>query len=195
MSRASWSKLGGGRLRRDCPELELARGVLDCAWARRRHACLRGCRTCCCRCAARSAEAEWRHSCRWRTGRPARPRSRCPAGAGRACSPAPSPCHARGRRLRNAHGQPRRCRRTNSRRASQRSSNLAYSTACAATLHLLRALPCLIQEALHITGPTYDLRRRLRLARTGQHVQAQLRPEAAETGKPARLQVPLPLRL
>ena len=25
MSRASWSKLGGGRLRRDCPELELAR--------------------------------------------------------------------------------------------------------------------------------------------------------------------------
>ena len=27
MSRASWSKLGGGRLRRDCPELELARGL------------------------------------------------------------------------------------------------------------------------------------------------------------------------
>ena len=41
-----------------------------------------------------------------------------------------------------------------------------------AALHLLRALPCLIQEALHITGPTCDLRRRLRLARTGQHVQA-----------------------
>ena len=53
MSRASWSKLGGGRLRRDCPELELARklwdwgratgfrpqekgrGVLDCAWTRK----------------------------------------------------------------------------------------------------------------------------------------------------------------
>ena len=53
MSRASWSKQGGGRLRRDCPELELARelwdwgratgfrpqekgrGVLDCACARK----------------------------------------------------------------------------------------------------------------------------------------------------------------
>ena len=29
MSRASWSKLGGGRLRRDCPELELARKLWD----------------------------------------------------------------------------------------------------------------------------------------------------------------------
>ena len=27
MSRASWSKLGGGRLRRDCPELEQGHGV------------------------------------------------------------------------------------------------------------------------------------------------------------------------
>ena len=43
MSRASWSKLGGGRLRRDCPELELARelwdwqghGVQDCACTRK----------------------------------------------------------------------------------------------------------------------------------------------------------------
>ena len=53
MSRTSWSKLGGGRLRRDCPELELARelwdwgsatrfrpqekgrGVLDCACTRK----------------------------------------------------------------------------------------------------------------------------------------------------------------
>ena len=36
MSRASWSKLGGGRLRRDCPELELARGLRrkDCEEAR-----------------------------------------------------------------------------------------------------------------------------------------------------------------
>ena len=32
MSRASWSKLGGGRLRRDCPELELARELWD--WGR-----------------------------------------------------------------------------------------------------------------------------------------------------------------
>ena len=32
MSRASWSKLGGGKLRRDCPELELARKLWD--WAR-----------------------------------------------------------------------------------------------------------------------------------------------------------------
>ena len=34
---------------------------------------------------------------------------------------------------------------------------------CCATLHLLHALPRLIQEALHVTGPAYDLRRRLRL--------------------------------
>ena len=33
MSRASWSKLGGGRLRRDCPELELAR-ELGWDWGR-----------------------------------------------------------------------------------------------------------------------------------------------------------------
>ena len=33
MSRASWSKLGGGRLRRDCPELELARELWDCGAA------------------------------------------------------------------------------------------------------------------------------------------------------------------
>ena len=39
-------------------------------------------------------------SCCWRTGRPARPRPRCPAEAGRACSPAPSPCRGPGRRLR-----------------------------------------------------------------------------------------------
>ena len=31
-----------------------------------------------------------------------------------------------------------------------------------AALHLLRALPRLVQEALHVTGPAYDLRRRLR---------------------------------
>ena len=35
-------------------------------------------------------------------------------------------------------------------------------------LHLLRALPRLVQEALHVTGPADDLRRRLRRARTGQ---------------------------
>ena len=109
------------------------------------------------------------------------------------------------------NGQPRRCRRANSRRASQRSSNLArggrqgccsfrqppqvtkgsahalggnghlallrchgrrllYCLRRAALL--LRALPRLVQEALHVTGPAYDLRRRLRRARTGQHVQA-----------------------
>ena len=61
---------------------------------------MRGCRTCCCLSAARSAEAAWRRSCRWRTGRPARPRPRCPAGAGRACSRGPSPCRAPARRLR-----------------------------------------------------------------------------------------------
>ena len=33
-----------------------------------------------------------------------------------------------------------------------------------ATLHLLRALPRLVQEALHVTGPADDLRRRLRRA-------------------------------
>ena len=32
MSCASWSKLGGGKLRRDCPELELARELWD--WGR-----------------------------------------------------------------------------------------------------------------------------------------------------------------
>ena len=32
MSCTSWSKLGGGRLRRDCPELELARELWD--WGR-----------------------------------------------------------------------------------------------------------------------------------------------------------------
>ena len=61
-----------------------------------------------------------------------------------------------------------------------------------ATLHLLRALPCLVQEALHVTGPAYDLRRRLRRARTGQHVQAhvlsrvlgQLRAESLRGCKP-----------
>ena len=62
MSRASWSKLGGGRLWRDCPELELARelgwdwgratgfrpqekgrGVwLDCAWTRKEARLLAG---------------------------------------------------------------------------------------------------------------------------------------------------------
>ena len=32
MSRASWSKLGDGKLRRDCPELKLARELWD--WGR-----------------------------------------------------------------------------------------------------------------------------------------------------------------
>ena len=32
LSRASWSKLGGGRLRRDCPELELARKLGCWRW-------------------------------------------------------------------------------------------------------------------------------------------------------------------
>ena len=51
--------------------------------------------------AARSAaagaqrEVLWRRSCCWRTGRPARPRPRCPAEAA-----APSPCRGPGRRLR-----------------------------------------------------------------------------------------------
>ena len=40
MSRASWSKLGGGRLRRDCPEMETGAGkgrgvLLDCACTRK----------------------------------------------------------------------------------------------------------------------------------------------------------------
>ena len=39
-----------------------------------------------------------------------------------------------------------------------------------AALHLLRALPRLVPEALHVTGSAYDLRRRLRRARTGQHI-------------------------
>ena len=126
-----------------------------------------------------------------------RPRPRCPAGAERACSPAPSPCRVQGRRLRCL-----RCPRPapplppRSRRTSQRSSNLARGGCCSfcqapqvpkgsvggngnafaqrpALRHapLLCALPRLIQEALHVTGPAYDLRRRLRLARTGQHVQ------------------------
>ena len=74
-----------------------------CQTARMR-GCLRGCRTCYCRNAAKSVEAAWRRSCRWRTGRPARPRPRCPAEAERVCSPAPSPCRGRGRRLRRLQG-------------------------------------------------------------------------------------------
>ena len=129
------------------------------------------------------------------------------------------------------NGQPSRCRRANSRRASQRSSNLARGGrqgCCSfrqapqvpkgsahalggndlsllrcrrllnglhAALHLLRALPRLVQEALHVTGPAYDVRRRLRRARTGQHVQAhvlgrvlgQLRAEGLRGCEPLRL--------
>ena len=141
--------------------------------------------------------------------------------------PARAAREAVGCAARNAHGQPRRCRRANCRRASQRSSNLARggrqgccsfcqaprypkapptpsaakatspssaataavsSTACAAPRSTSCAHCPASQEALHVTGPAYDLRRRLRLARTGQHVQAhvlsrvlrQLRAEGCE---------------
>ena len=167
---------------------------------------MRGCRTCCCRCAARSAEAAWRRSCCWRTGRPARLRPRCPAEAGRACSPAPSPCRGQGRRLRRLQG-PRPALPLPLRRLllRQRSSNLARggrqaaapsarpprypkappatssaataavsSTACAAprSTSCARCPASSRRRSYYVVGPTYDLRRRLRLARTGQHVQA-----------------------
>ena len=111
--------------------------------------------------------------------------------------PARAARQAVGCAARNAHGQPRRCRRANSRRAGQRSSNLARGGrpfcqapqvpegsahalggnghlsllrshgrrllyCLRAALHLLRALPRLVQEALHVTGPADDLQRRLR---------------------------------
>ena len=117
MSRASWSKAGSG-VNWSSPVSSAGTGAgprgsgprrrgAACCWTvpgrgsrtARRRGCLRG-RTCCCLSAARSAGAEWRHSCCWRTGCPARPRPRCPAGAGRACSRGPIPCRAPVRRLR-----------------------------------------------------------------------------------------------
>ena len=198
MSRASWSKLGGGKLRR--PELELARelgwdwgratgfrpqekgrGVLlDCAWTRKPDCDACG--------AARSAAAGAQREVLRLSGvvhvvggpdvlhgrvlaallGPEERVLQHPARAAR---------QAVGCAARNAHGQPRRCRRANSRRAGQRSSNLARGGrqgsgpfcqahghlsllrshgrrllyGLRAALHLLRALPRLVQEALHVT--------------------------------------------
>ena len=131
-------------------------------------------------------------------------RTSCTAASSLPCleDPARAAREAVGCAARNAHGQPRRCRRANSRvpatspavgaRAAAPSARpprypkahalggnghlsllrghdrrLLYSLRAA--LHLLRALPRLVQEALHVTGPADDLRR-LRRARTGQHI-------------------------
>ena len=113
--------------------------------------------------------------------------------------PARAAGEATGCAARNAHGQPRRCRCANSRRGSRRSSNLSRR-GCEGCCSFSQAprrqrQPCpppqprppspqrpaprhappparLVQEALHVTGPAYDLRRWLRRARTGQHIQA-----------------------
>ena len=98
MSRASWSKLGGGRLRRDCPELELAhelgwdqekaRGVLHA------EAGLRGGAAACG--AARSAAAGAQREVLRLSGV-----VHVVGG--------PDVLHSRVLAARNAHGQPRRC--------------------------------------------------------------------------------------
>ena len=227
MSRASWSKLGGGRLRRDCPELELAPSSETGAgpWVQapgeghvvglRLHAeaGLRG--GAACEAAGRAAagaqrEVLRRHSCCWRTGRPARPRSRCPAGAGRACSPASSPCRVRDRRLRRLQAQRPApplppCQLPPRQPAFQQpcppraaaSTRRLFSTACAAPRSTpARAAASSRRHSNYWAG--YDLWR-LRLARTGQHVQAhvvcrvlgQLRAEGLRGCEPA---APAPMR-
>ena len=237
MSRASWSKLGGGKLRNWSSPASLAgtgagprgsgprRRGAACCWTAPGQGGAAACG------AARSAAAGAQREVLRLSGV-----VHVVGGAGRACSPAASPCRAPGRRLRRPQ-----CPRAapplpprHSRCAGQRSSNLARGgrqgccSFCQASqvakgsahalggnghlsllrchgrrllnglrraaLHLLCALPRLVQEALHVTGPAYDLRRRLRRARTGTHLGGR-RPGRAESGRPARLRAPRPLRL
>ena len=131
---------------------------------------LRGCaacRTCCCRCAARSAEAAWRRSCRWRTGRPARLRPRCPAEAGRACSPAPSPCRGQDRRLRPRPVSPLPLRQLLPRQPAFQQP-CPRARAAALRPHPQRHTPSAATGAVSsmacaVTGPAYDPQRPARL--------------------------------
>ena len=125
MSCASWSKLGGGRLRRDCPNWSLAASSAEtgagsrgsgpkrrgaaCGWTAPGHG--RG-GAAACRAAGRAAAGAQsevlrrRCSCCWRTGRPARLRPHCPPEERVLQHPARATCETVGCAARKVHGAP-----------------------------------------------------------------------------------------